>query len=165
MWATLFLLYAAFILFEYFSRKGKGDISRKESEREIKIFAALAIILRVILSFTSKGYQVDINCFIAWATGVAKVAPWNFYESMWCDYPPGYLYILGILGTIKKVFPSMSSTFFIALLKLPSLICDILIGLFIYKVGKKHVSYRVSGLASIMYLLNPAAILNKSIKF
>lgn len=163
MWTASFLIYLAFVFFEYFSGKGRDDISRKKSEREIVIFSALAIILRVILSFTSIGYQGDINCFMSWAMGVYDELPWGFYENIWCDYPPGYIYILWLLGAIENVFPDMSTPLFIALLKLPSIICDILIGVFIYKFGKKHQSYSVSVLGAVMYFLSPAAILNGAV--
>ncbi len=163
MWTVSFLIYLAFIFFEYFSRQGKSDISQRKSEREIIIFSVFAIILRVILSFTSKGYQVDINCFMSWAMTAAEQLPWNFYENTWCDYPPGYLYILGFLGVIEKLFPDMSTAFFVSLLKLPSIICDILIGVFIYKFGRKHQSHSVSAIGATMYFLSPAAVLNGAV--
>ena len=57
---------------------------------------------------------------------------------MFHDYPPGYMYVLYIVGAIEKLFGFSDGAQY-ALVKLPAIVCDILAGVLIYKVAKKKV--------------------------
>lgn len=162
MWTVSFLIYIAFIIFEFVSQRKGEDISRRQSERAMVFLCIASLLIRVLLCVVSYGYQGDINSFRSWAMGAAECAPWHFYDSIWCDYPPGYIYILGIIGFIEKLFPDMSNVVFVLILKLPACICDILAGVFIYRFTKKYVPYAVACGAVACYLLNPATMLNSA---
>ena len=126
------------------------------------MFAA-AFALRIIISFVSKGYKTDMNCFRAWSATVSSVAPWHFYDSVWCDYPPGYLYILAPAGLLKNLFPLVQGRIFNVLLKLPACTCDILGGIFIYKAVKKHESEALALKIAALYIFCPAIIINSAV--
>lgn len=76
----------------------------------IKLGCAITIGVIVFLSqgylaYVSVGYAVDLNCFGAWGMRMAEVGPANFYApDYFCDYPPGFIYILGMLGRIANGF-------------------------------------------------------------
>ncbi len=160
MWVVSFLIYTAFIIFQYFAVKKNKD---NEEGFGFIFVCTIALALRIIISALSKGYRTDINCFHAWAVAAANNMPWDFYESIWCDYPPGYLYVLGLIGIIKNTLPYMGETAFAVLLRLPACICDIAAGVFIYRFAKKHVPYAVACGAAAIYLLSPATMVNSAV--
>lgn len=124
------------------------------------------ILLRFYLAAVTNGYEADINCFISWAERVHKVGFGSFYSSeVFSDYPPGYLYILYIIDIIKELFAiDFSSTIGQILIRMPAIICDMITGLFVYRIG---VYYGKKPLLSLcfatVYIFNPAILLNSSI--
>ena len=63
----------------------------------------LAFVLRVYAAQKVPGYDVDIGCFTHWANTMATWGPAQFYNKAgFCDYPPGYMYILWIVGLIGQ---------------------------------------------------------------
>ena len=68
----------------------------------IGLVAALAV--RLICTVV-EGYQVDVNCFLAWGNMMAAEGPLNFYQpDRFCDYTPAYLYVLGLNGLVSRLF-------------------------------------------------------------
>ena len=70
----------------------------------VAIFVAGAVI-RLILA-RGGGFPFDMPSFQAWASRLADRGPWHFYpgphDNYFVDYPPGYLYVLLILGVLAK---------------------------------------------------------------
>ena len=125
--------------------------------------AAAAFILRVVLSAVCKGHETDMNCFIGWSGAVFEHGISKFYTlDMFHDYPPGYMYILYVVGALQKLFGFSGGALYI-LVKLPAVICDIVTGIIIYKIAKKKFSDSISTVLACLYLFNPAAILNCSL--
>ena len=63
----------------------------------------LALVLRVILSAQIEGYMVDVNCFVSWGRTMANYGPVGFYpESGFCDYPPAYVWVLGLNSLLSN---------------------------------------------------------------
>ena len=122
-----------------------------------------ALFLRIIISLASKGYRVDMTCFKSWSSVAASVPPWRFYDSVWCDYPPGYLYVLAPIGFIRNVFSAMPGRLFGVLIKLPACICDILGGVLIFKTAKKHLGETIALQTAILYIFCPAIIMNSAV--
>ena len=122
-----------------------------------------ALLLRLFLAFVTNGYQTDMNCFRYWSVYAASVPPWRFYSGVWCDYPPGYLYVLAPLGFLKNVFPAMPAGVFNVLIKLPACACDILGGIVIYNMAKKHMSESASLKAAALLVFCPAQIINSAV--
>ena len=61
--------------------------------------------LRLVLSLVTEGYPYDMSCFVAWGEKLAAQGPAAFYsEGYFADYPPGYLYVLGLVGLLRGVF-------------------------------------------------------------
>ena len=96
-WALLFALAAAAL----WLLRGM-QVSRPKLM--IALLMALALILRVLLAVRYTGYETDNNCFYAWALAMANAGPNAFYDSVsFCDYPPGYLYLLWPVGALMNL--------------------------------------------------------------
>lgn len=130
----------------------------------VLIFAA-AFLCRIVPAYLNPGHSTDMTCFAAWADYVYEVGFSNFYSGMvFADYPPGYVYILYIIGALRSFFriEYMSGIHWI-LLKLPAIICDLISGFLIFReAGRIFPPYRVV-IPVLVYLFNPAIILNSGI--
>lgn len=120
-------------------------------------------IVRIIAAVCYPGHATDMSCFGSWSEMVFKNGFSNFYASeAFTDYPPGYMYILYIIGFIRNVFtPSQAAVYLI--LKMPAIICDILCGCLIYSLCKKSGRAEYGNLFAAFFIFNPAVILNSSV--
>lgn len=130
----------------------------------IAIFAA-ALLARIVIAVMYRGYEVDINCFISWSDMVFNNGFSEFYKSeSFTDYPPGYMYILYIVGAIRSLFgmawDSAASTLMV---KLPAIIADMASGWLIYRIASKRVKETGAALLSALYLFCPAVILDSAV--
>lgn len=135
----------------------------------MRIFKDRFLILSLLLSLLIRlmltpivGFRFDVDTWFAWAERLNSVGFANFYtDTIWTGYPPGFLYILAALGFIKNLVHIDSNLFYI-ILKLPSIVAEIMIAIFIYYlIPKNLMSWRKIGLLFI--ILNPAFIFNSSI--
>ena len=66
----------------------------------------LALALRLVLALCTDGYPYDMSCFVAWGNKLAEQGPAAFYsEGYFADYPPGYLWVLGLVGLLRAALP------------------------------------------------------------
>ena len=151
-------IYVAFILYLKFSYKEK---SYKSPKNVLLFLGAAALLLRFVIAISSVGYETDLNCFKGWAMQAASTLPWNFYDSIWCDYPPGYLYVLAPVGALGNI--GIPQNLFSALIKLPACICDVLTAFMLYKIVKEHLNDDGALSAAALYLFCPATIVNSAL--
>lgn len=125
-------------------------------------FLILSLIFGFIirLSLTQiTGFKFDVDTWFAWAERLNSVGFAHFYsDRIWTSYPPGFLYILSLLGFLKNLLQIESSLFYI-ILKIPSILAELAIGIFIYRLIPN--SWKRVGLIFVM--LNPAFIFNSAI--
>ncbi len=120
----------------------------------------LAFIVRFALSFFVEGYGVDMGCFSAWAGRMKQVGPAGFYaDGYFCDYPPAYMLVLGVLGQIASMLHiSTASMQMQVLMKLVPILCDIVLAALLYVMARKRMGEPAAlGLGALM-ALNPAFI-------
>lgn len=115
------------------------------------LFAAL--VVRIVLSLIFYGHKTDIGCFTAWGNRVIAVGPSHFYEQ-WCDYPPGYLYVLGAMSWINKLFGGGSSVHAL-FIKLPCILADLGGAYIIYRLAKKCMSRNSAILLMAVFAFTP----------
>ena len=129
------------------------------------ILFLIALFLRLILMSFVHGYNVDVSDFIAWGQSMAEDGPGVFYNpNSFCDYPPGYIWILGLFVTLGQWFGASASEW---LIKLPPVLADLLgAGLLTaYILKKEKLSLRDGRLPlsalmpGFFYLLNPTILL------
>ncbi|MBP5281824.1 MAG: phospholipid carrier-dependent glycosyltransferase [Lachnospiraceae bacterium] len=128
----------------------------------VPLFFILALVLRIVLSTKYIGFGTDIACFSGWADRMANYGPAKFYaKDYFSDYPPLYLYVLYVIGLIKKTFQiAPYSQIHVILLKSPAILADLGIGYIIYKVGTKRIGLVHGICLSALYLFQPVVLMN-----
>lgn len=143
-------------------------MDKKPSYDAKKVFLFLlagGFLLRCIFAGSSEGFPSDTACFVSWANLAFEGGIKNFYASgVFADYPPGFVYILYIIGAIFSIFkvPLMSAPCLL-LLKLPAILCDMATVLLFSKIASSKLPSQQIVMLAGLYLFNPAIILNSSI--
>lgn len=131
------------------------------SRKILAIILLVAAVLRLYLAATNSGYAVDIGCFTGWGQMVSIYGPADFYAQGFCDYPPGYLYVLGLQGLIAGALDlAPGSAAYLVLLKLPAVVCDVAIAYLLYRIGKRCGKATWALLGAAFWAFLPAAILD-----
>ncbi|RKP58171.1 phospholipid carrier-dependent glycosyltransferase [Cohnella endophytica] len=121
-----------------------------------------AFLLRLVCAPMLQGHPIDIFDFMAWADQAYRNGLSNFYNGqVFADYPPGYIYVLYVLGLIKSWFglaPESSAS--IILIKFPAMVADLVTGWFIYKMALRLWDEKTALLAALLYVLNPLVFLD-----
>ncbi|MGA8385967.1 MAG: phospholipid carrier-dependent glycosyltransferase [Candidatus Cybelea sp.] len=125
--------------------------------------ALLLIGLLVRLFFVSnEGFKTDINTYVAWALSLSKHGFRAFYSTVgFADYPPGYFYVLAIVGRLwQPLFASHDAGYGILrlLVKLPAILADLGVGLLLYAIARRFAGAGVAFGVAAFYLFNPATI-------
>lgn len=137
----------------------------------IKIWFVLtaAFVLRVVLAASVRGYSVDIGCFTAWgdmafSQGIPHMYAYAAQNNIFLDYPPGYMYILYLVGLLRHVFSlSADSGVFLVLLKLPATLFELGTAYLVWRIGCKQ-EKQTAGLAlAAVYAFHPAFITTASL--
>lgn len=125
----------------------------------------VSLLVRVAAAALSKGFGSDTACFAAWAERIYALGPGGFYSpDVFTDYPPGYMYILWVVGAVRNLFGlEYYSAAHLILLRLPSIACDLLCGILIFREAKKRLSETTGFFLCLAYLLNPVIVLNSSV--
>lgn len=170
------VLFAAGMYFAYqpicsFVRENQmhaGMSSKQAKSIGRSIFVIIMIITflaRIAGAIIYKGYDVDINCFLAWADMVFENGIGNFYSlDAFTDYPPGYMYILYGIGAIRSAFgiPQLS-VMSIVLTKMPAILADMGIGYLAYKIASKRLRETGAALLAGVWLITPAVFVDSAI--
>ena len=149
-----------------FSFKASTKISTTDNKTDYRGFFILALVclfIKVIAASLYYGHSTDMDCFWGWSDMISEYGFEAFYKSdAFTDYPPGYMYVLYVLGSLKNIF-NISDWLYVILLKIPAILCDIFTGYIIFRLSEKRFSENSSFLLSGIYMLNPAVILNSSL--
>ena len=153
-----------------------GNVISDEQEKTIgtTIFIIVMIVgflARILTAFilvvakNYKGYEVDMNCFFAWADMAFKDGLKNFYSSeSFTDYPPGYVYILYVIGGIRHTFSiDQGSATSVILTKMPAMLSDMGIAYIIYLFSKEKIKERGGAILAGLFLFCPIIFLDSTI--
>ncbi|MHB8178271.1 MAG: glycosyltransferase family 39 protein, partial [Vulcanimicrobiaceae bacterium] len=128
------------------------------------IVAGLLLRLSVI---GNPGFKNDVQAFESWAMTLATHPFSTFYaKAGFADYPPGYFYVLAVIGTLwEHLFRSSPANFAILgdLVKLPAILADLLVGWLLYALVRRFADERWALGVAAFYLLNPATIVISAI--
>jgi len=84
-----------------------------------------------------------------------------------CQYPPGYLYVLWLVGTFYQHFFShgfqQETILFLMILRLPTVLADLGLGVMIFLTLGRWWGARAAHVAFAAYVLSPAMILDSTI--
>ena len=139
----------------------KGIVKKPEPDGEgvnVCMLLVLAFLMRCLLSLVFYGHSTDINCFMAWSYHLAEDGLANFYNSgMFADYPPGYMYILWITGSIARVLGlEYGGAGYVLITKMPSILADIFAAYMTYKLARNKLTGSQSTLLCCIVAFNPA---------
>ena len=159
-WPVLVLVAAAYAAICFLlTRRALTDSAAIKRESGIHPWLLTAFMLllafaaRIVIALTVPGYGVDVGCFTAWANMMAQNGAADFYATdVFCDYPPGYILVLGVIGWIGRLLGTGATEMMI---KLPSILCDVAAAALLYVFARKRVSERAAFTISAIYAFNP----------
>lgn len=148
-------------------KKGALKIVEKEDSyrRKTLIFLIVTLAGRFLISSLVYGYPGDVGCFARWSEYLARFGLRRIYSGeIFVDYPPGYMYPLWIIGKIRNLLQiPLYSEVYLVLLKMPSVVADFWLSIFLYWLGKERLGNRGGFFLSLSFFLNPAIILNSTL--
>jgi Gpi18-like mannosyltransferase len=123
-----------------------------------------AFLLRLLIAFKNPGYPADMATFIAWALHAADVGLSGFYtDTIFADYPPGYIYVLFIIGQIANGLGFDPGGEQIRLLvRIPAILADLAICALLLRIGLKRGDGRIGFWLAVLYALNPSVWINSA---
>jgi predicted membrane-bound dolichyl-phosphate-mannose-protein mannosyltransferase len=138
-------------------------------------FLLRAFIAGIYLPLSGLGN--DIGAFNAWGQRMASVGPSAFYEpGYFADYPPGYLYVLWVLGKIGAALtPLVGQNATGGLVKIPGILADVGVAWMLFVICRRwgdqlvsRVHAGVSGetlglAAATLYLFNPGVVFETAV--
>jgi len=140
------------------------DPSRLQTRHALLFLFALGLAIRLVLARHSAGLSFDVGLFREWSDRLVERGPSRFYErGYFADYPPGYLYVLFVLGKMSLLLRGEPPS--IGVLKLPGIIADLGVAVFALLLAaritpKASVGRLPAGAtAAAAILLNPGLIL------
>jgi len=121
-----------------------------------------AFLLRIVCAPMIHGHPIDVNDFLAWADYAYRNGLSGFYNGkIFADYPPGYIYVLYVLGLIHSwlgLDPASSDSFI--LIKFPAMAADLFTGWLIYRSALRLTDKRTGLFTALLYVLNPLVFLD-----
>lgn len=127
---------------------------------------AVALIARAVILVLSKGYPNDTQTFAFWTNRMTTTPPSQFYaEDVFCDYPPGMLYLLGMGGWVAKFLgiTVLMSGPGLLLMFLPVLICDIATAFVAWRYAREKCNQMQSLGILILLLFLPVLIYDSAV--
>ncbi|WP_214630433.1 glycosyltransferase family 39 protein [Paenibacillus agaridevorans] len=125
---------------------------------------AAALAVRIAIGLSHEGYANDIALFTFWSDQVVKEGIAGFYHTnIFVDYPPGYIYVLYIVGLIKEWLGfAAGSAGTLLLYKLPAIAADLVAAAVIYRAARGKLGEAPAIGLALIYAFNPAAILDSA---
>ncbi|WP_151208789.1 glycosyltransferase family 39 protein [Paenibacillus yonginensis] len=160
--STVFMLVLFSFFFAYvyriYMRKDENLQPRLAYKMLLLILLVAAFVIRIWSGLRMEGYTGDLTTFMYWADRLQQTGLGQFYEKgVFADYPPGYLYVLYVLGAIKSALALADTSAAARLLfKLPAILADLAAGFLLYRLGRGKLGERLAVALAFIYLLNPA---------
>lgn len=156
------LLHVAYSLF----KKHNAYIDPTEEDRSsyflIFWLLAIAFVVRIMLSVEIVGNKTDIRCFSYWGNSIAENGYKAFYTTQNADYPPGYMYVLGLMAKLSRRLQHFVTTangdydpVFVAFIKLPAIIADLAASLLVFFTARKKYRFAPSYLLMAIVAFSP----------
>lgn len=132
--------------------------SRRGEATALVILIFVAALLRVALAF-GKGFPPDIDELVRWARGMAIFGPADFYTSVGPvigPFPPNYPALVYLLWPLGALFGGGALPVAVKLVSAPF---DLLIGVTLYALVRRHAGGARGLAAAAFYLFNPAVLI------
>ncbi|MDI4644048.1 phospholipid carrier-dependent glycosyltransferase [Cohnella hashimotonis] len=169
--AMMFLLAAAYAalawgIVSYLRRAGEARLPIPGKERAGKGAVLLlfggALLIRAACAPIMQGHPIDALDFYFWANHAYEAGLHGFYTAdIFVDYPPGYIYVLYVVGLLQKLmhigYPSAGSAL---LLKLPSIAADLAASYVLLRIARPRFGAAAGAAIASLYLFNPMVFHN-----
>ncbi|HEX9737631.1 MAG TPA: hypothetical protein VGA91_00225, partial [Candidatus Limnocylindria bacterium] len=143
----------------------------------VLLLAGLALrVLVAAVILPQSGLHNDITAFGAWALRLADVGPAEFYApGYFADYPPGYMYVLWLLGEVSRFLePLLGASPIRGLVKVPGIAADLGVAWLIYLIAVRFFGdrppvrwlgsgARIGLIGAALYLFNPGTVFNSAV--
>lgn len=142
----------------------RGSVRKKKGGAvSLAVMLAAGAGARLFAARLYPGFEADMECFSSWARRMYEVGAGGFYSAdFFSDYPPGYMYVLWLLGTVQKALGLGKDGFYV-LLKLPAIAADIITAALLVRLAEKHMSPGAATVLGGLYLFNPAVFINSAV--
>ena len=156
-------------------RANREKTALTESRRMPLFFGiglALSLLTHFLVAQLVDGYQVDVGCFLSWGSTMAQSGASGFYSATsFCDYPPAYVWILGLNSRVTTWLAGLFAgsetllTLFRASVihKLIPSLCDVGLAWLVYRLAReKRMDRTQAGLLGLLVAFNPVLMLNSA---
>lgn len=164
LWSALFCILFAWLYQRMISQNHPLDRHSNSYSGWMGVALVAGLLLRIWMGLTVRGFETDMNTFMSWARHANEQGLGGFYsEGIFADYPPGYIYILYVLGKLQGWFGlDYGAPGTMLLFKLPSILADIVAAYIVYRAGSSKFGAKLGWALSVMYLFNPAVLINSA---
>ncbi|HVN84271.1 MAG TPA: NPCBM/NEW2 domain-containing protein [Candidatus Binatia bacterium] len=126
-----------------------------------------ALALRVVV-IPAPGWELDVTRFGWWMRAAVEHGVAQVSEVTWCNYPPGYLYLLKAVGLLwmwitRGPIPPDGSLALRALVKLIPIVSDLAGAWFLYRLAARTVRPTRALMVLGAYAYNPALWFNSAV--
>jgi 4-amino-4-deoxy-L-arabinose transferase-like glycosyltransferase len=120
----------------------------------------LAGLLLRMLFIGAEGFHGDVSSFEAWGLRLVDTPVSKFYsDNYFADYPPGYLYVLWVVGHAYRLLIHEDGYFWLKIfVKLPAIICDIVNAALVFGLVRRYASLPWAFGAAALMAFNPSTI-------
>ncbi len=135
-----------------------AGFTENRQRQQILLIMVAAFMLRIAFSIIFIGHSTDLACFLGWAENMVENGPGGFYYSgMFADYPPGYMYVLWLIGGVGKLLNvPQGGAAMVLMIKAPAIVADLVFAYLIYRIARKlHVTNSRSLLLMAVVAFNP----------
>ncbi|MEG1805132.1 MAG: hypothetical protein RR327_01915 [Clostridia bacterium] len=151
-------------------------LEKTQTAKRVGIIAFIALIgiglvARLTFALAPLAHADVLTFFIPWTNTLMEKPLTDFYFldgnvssiDYFHDYTPLYMYVLSFIGFLAKTFNFSPDTMVYAQ-KLPSILCDLIATIFVFKIakhfsGKDFYSYAIA----LFYFLCPAVIVDSAV--
>lgn len=144
--------------------QGTRKAEKWEDKKVIALLILGGLILRVIFGKESYTNASDLNN-LKWIAGSVLSSGYKsvFESGVTISLPPLVVHMEALIGQLCKLFGyEIGDVENVLLFRLPSILCDLGLAVLIYKIAKRNFTQRGAVLLSVIYLMNPATLLDSS---
>lgn len=158
-WCGIFLCGCWFV-----STRTPRQAGSSAGNKSMGLLMSAALLVRLALAATTHGYAADIGTFSAWAGHAAEGLTSFYSPGYFADYPPGYIYVLWLVGKLRLLLSlDFNTPPFLVLLKLPAILADILTIWIIYRFAQRHLHGTTAVTLAALFAFNPAVLLDSAV--
>ena len=159
-----YLIFVLGVIGFYYLESRKLGAGPKGSPNAIRWVLLIGLFVRIIPAMAIVGFSTDIGLFRFWSQKAAKDLFHIYQGDFYLDYPPIYLYVLFVIGKLANLFGlTGSEPIYLLLLKLPSILADLITAYLLYRLAKNKLPGIWPILISGIYVFNPAVIINSAV--